>query len=66
MLSLMQDQVENCEEQNIKAAYLGSAQLDLSLEDKVLSIASDANLIFVTPEWIVKPDKSKSADVGRK
>ena len=56
-ISLMQDQVKNCEEQHIKASYLGSAQLDLNMEDKFLSILSDTNLIFVTPEWIAKPDK---------
>ena len=41
----------------IKATYLGSTQLDLSVEDRVLSSNSDTSLIFVTPEWIVKPDK---------
>ena len=56
-ISLMMDQVKNCDERGIKASYLGSAQLDLSVEDQVLSSNSDANLIFVTPEWIVKPDK---------
>ena len=50
-ISLMMDQVKNCGEQGIKAAYLGSAQLDLSIEDQVLSSTSDANMIFVTPEW---------------
>ena len=29
MISLMQDHVKNCEAYGIKAAYLGSAQLDL-------------------------------------
>ena len=56
-ISLMMDQVKNCDEQGIKATYLGSAQLDLSVEDRVLSSNSDTSLIFVTPEWIVKPDK---------
>ena len=56
-ISLMQDQVKNCEEQQIRAEYLGSAQLDLSMEDRVLSPTSDVNLIFVTPEWISKADK---------
>ena len=54
----MQDQVKIVKSSIIiKAAYFGSAQLDLNMEDKVLSIASDVNLIFVTSEWITKPDK---------
>ena len=59
----MQDQLNNCEE-HMKASYLGSALLYLNMEDKVLSIASATNLIFVTPEWIAKPGKSKSATLG--
>ena len=55
-ISLMMDQVKNCEDHGIKAAYLGSAQLDLSVGDQVLYIL-DVNLIFVTPKWIAKPDK---------
>ena len=57
MISLMQDQVANLEEKGIKAVYLGSAQLDVSVEDHALSPGSDVNLIFVTPEWISKSQK---------
>ena len=53
----MQDHVKNCETYGIKAAYLGSAQLDLQLEEHVLSGDSDVSIVLVTPEWIAKADK---------
>lgn len=56
-ISLMKDQVTNCNERGIKAAYLGSAQTDKTIEDQVLSPDSEHNLIFVTPEWMSRPDK---------
>ena len=56
-VSLMQDQVTNLEEKGIKAVYLGSAQLDVSVEDHALSPGSDVSLVFVTPEWISKSQK---------
>lgn len=56
-ISLMQDQVAKLEEKGIKAVYLGSAQLDVSVEDHAISPGSDVNLIFVTPEWISKSQK---------
>ena len=56
-ISLMQDQVTNLEEKGIKAVYLGSAQLDVSVEDHALSPGSDVSLVFVTPEWISKSQK---------
>ena len=56
-ISLMQDDVKNCETYGIKAAYLGSAQLDLQLEEHVLSGDSDVSIVLVTPEWIAKADK---------
>ena len=56
-ISLMQDQVANLEEKGIKAVYLSSAQLDFGVEDHALSLGSDVNLIFVTPEWISKSEK---------
>ena len=58
-ISLMQDHVKNCNEYGIKAAYLGSAQLDLSLEQRILSGESDINVVLVTPEWMAKPDKQQ-------
>ena len=53
----MQDQVTNLEEKIIKAVYLGSAQLDVSVEDHAFSPGSDVSLVFVTPEWISKSQK---------
>lgn len=43
-ISLMLDQVTNLKEKGINAVYLGSAQLDLSVEDHALSPESDINL----------------------
>ena len=56
-ISLMNDQVNNLFQKNIKATFLGSAQLDKATEDRVFSRDSSEALIFVTPEWISKPDK---------
>ncbi|MDD9816535.1 MAG: RecQ family ATP-dependent DNA helicase [Gammaproteobacteria bacterium] len=56
-ISLMNDQVTNLAEKGIKAVLLGSAQLDKSVEDIALSPKSDYRLVFVTPEWIAKPEK---------
>ena len=53
----MNDQVNNLSLKNIKATFLGSAQLDKATEDRVFSRDSAEVLIFVTPEWISKPDK---------
>ena len=53
----MQDHVKNCEAHGVKAAYLGSAQLDLQLEERILSGESDVNIVLVTPEWVAKADK---------
>lgn len=60
----MQDHVNNREAYGIKAAYLGSAQLDLHMEERILSGDSDKNIVLVTPEWIAKPDKRSKS--GRK
>ena len=46
----MQDHVKNCEAYGIKAAYLGSAQLDLHLEEHILSGDNDVSIVLVTPE----------------
>ena len=56
-ISLMNDQVNTLSQKNIKATFLGSAQLDKATEDRVFSVDSVEALIFVTPEWISKPDK---------
>ena len=36
--------------------YLGSAQLDKQAEESAMSLEGEG-LIFVTPEWIAKPEK---------
>lgn len=56
-ISLMQDHIKNCEAYGIKAAYLGSAQLDLQLEERIVSGECDASIVLVTPEWIAKAEK---------
>ena len=56
-ISLMHDQVTNLSEKNIKSTFLGSAQLDKTVEDRVLSADSKDSIIFITPEWISKPEK---------
>lgn len=56
-ISLMNDQVNNLSQKNIKATFLGSAQLDKAAEDRVFMRDSEEALIFVTPEWIAKQDK---------
>lgn len=53
----MQDHVKNCEQYGIRAAFLGSAQLDLHTEDRIFSGESNVNIVLVMPEWISKPDK---------
>ena len=53
----MQDHVKNCEDYGIKAAYLGSAQLDLRAEESIFSGDSDVNIVLVTPEWMARSDK---------
>ena len=56
-ISLMYDQVRNLSERRITSTFLGSAQLDKTVEDKALSADSEDCIIFVTPEWISKPEK---------
>ena len=56
-IRLMQDQVFELQGKGIPAVYLGSAQLDKHAEEKALSLEGDVKLIFVTPEWLVKPEK---------
>ena len=63
----MQDQVTNCEENSIPAVFLGSAQFDVSAEDRALSVAGKENLIYVTPEWMAKQSsKDKLQNLAKK
>ena len=55
-ISLMQDQVAKLHSLGLKAVYLGSAQYDKELERVSLEPNSDDVIIFVTPEWISKPE----------
>ena len=58
-ISLMQDQVMNAKKHGTKAVYLGSAQMDKSVEEQSLQKNADINLIFVTPEWISKVENKQ-------
>jgi len=55
-ISLMQDQVHKLNGIGISAVLLGSAQLDHRVEVRALKTDSKEQIIFVTPEWIAKPD----------
>ena len=55
-ISLMQDQVTKLHSLGLKAVYHGSAQYDKELERVSLEPNSDDVIIFVTPEWIYKPE----------
>ena len=54
-ISLMQDQVHKLTGLGIPSVFLGSAQLDKSLETQALLPESKELIIFVTPEWVTKP-----------
>lgn len=54
-ISLMQDQVQKLNNVGISSVYLGSAQLDKSLENHAFSEHGKETLIFITPEWLTKP-----------
>ena len=56
-ISLMEDHCHGLQRKGISAAYLGSAQPDKGLEDKVFLGSSPENIIFVTPEWLAKPER---------
>ena len=58
-ISLMQDQVAKLNGLGLKSVYLGSAQCDKLVESKSLDPESDVIIIFVTPEWITKPDNQR-------
>ena len=60
-ISLMEDPGHNLQKKKgISTAYLGSAQPDKSVEDRVFLESSPENINFVTPEWLAKPEHSKS------
>ena len=56
-ISLMEDHFHNLQEKGIPSAYLGSAQTDKGLEDKVFQEDSQEKFILVTPEWLSKPER---------
>lgn len=58
-ISLIQDQVTKLNTLGVKAVYLGSAQYDKQLEKSCLDPSSEKFIIFVTPEWISKPENEQ-------
>ena len=56
IIILMQDQVHKLNGIGISAVLLGSAQLDKRIEVSALKHDTKEQIIFVTPEWIAKPD----------
>ena len=59
-ISLMQDQVTNLKLKNVRAVFLGSAQLDKKAEIDAFLPHSDYSVTFVTPEWIaVEKNRAK-------
>ena len=55
-ISLMQDQVHGLQQKGINSTFLGSAQPNKQAECNALDPQSDISKIFVTPDWIAKPD----------
>jgi len=55
-ISLMQDRVHALNSKGIPCALVGSAQLDMQVEMRALEPDSIELLIFVTPEWMTKPE----------
>jgi len=55
-ISLMQDQVTNAVKRGLNAAYLESAQMDKTIEQKSFNPKEKIDLIYVTPEWITKDE----------
>lgn len=51
LISLMQDQVQSLSVANISACYLGSAQADKHILDRILS--NEFRLVYASPEYIV-------------
>ena len=52
----MQGQVTNAVKRGMNAAYLGSAQMDKTIEQKSFDPKEKIDLIYVTPEWITKDE----------
>ncbi len=52
----MQDQVHKLNDLKVPSVFLGSAQLDKQAEVRALNPDSNEMLVFVTPEWITKPN----------
>ena len=56
-ISLMQDQVMNAEKHGTRAVYLGSAQMDRTVQEESLHTENAGiDLVFVTPEWMSKEE----------
>lgn len=51
LISLMQDQVQSLSVANISACFLGSAQTDRNILDRILS--DEFRLVYASPEYIV-------------
>ena len=64
-ISLMQDQVKKRSNLGIRSVYLGSAQCDKKVELICLSLEPDSeeSIIFVTPEWIMKPENQSKVKI---
>ena len=58
-ISLMQDQVAKRNGLGLRSVYLGSAQCDKLVESESLDPENDVIIIFVTPEWITKPNNQR-------
>ena len=56
IISLMYDQVEKLNSKGIHSIFLGSAQMDKHAETRPLEPTGDVTHVFVTPEWITKPE----------
>ena len=61
-ISLMQDQHALLTDQGIQCTYLGSAQVDKSLERSVFTSEDPHRIIFVTPEWLFKDVNLKAVE----
>lgn len=62
-ISLMQDQVKKRSNLGIRSVYLGSAQCNKKVELICLEPDSEESIIFVTPEWIMKPENQSKVKI---
>ena len=53
----MRDQTNQLDKNGISATFLGSAQLDKSLEGSVFFGDTNIKVLFVTPEWLFSSNK---------